>query len=115
MSELWEKLECRSEKLALEAVKILSGFFNWMHLLARTSSKRSSNWGDEEKVSNVEDEFKKEKDEEEKKNPLTPLKLTQKLGYGEFTGDPSEKTRLRLNALSLQSRGSAEGDSGHFR
>lgn len=52
---------------------------------------------------------------ERKKNSLTPLKLTQKLGYGELTGDPSEKTRLRLNRLKLQSRSSAEGDPGLFR
>lgn len=76
-----------------------------MHLLAWTSSKRSSNWGDEEKVSNVEDEFKKEK--EGKKKPLTPLKLTQKLGYKELTGGPfwedeapSQRTQTSKQKLS---------------
>lgn len=29
-------------------------------------------------------------------------------------GDLSDKTRLHLHALKLQSGGSAEGDSGHF-
>lgn len=57
-----------------------------MHLLARTSSKRSSNWGDEEKVSNVEDEFKKEKVEEEKKKPSNTPKINAETGLRGIPG-----------------------------